>query len=105
MFFVIFFMGRNRQSAVDEAGEIFDAICTSPVAYDRFCELAARNKFYENREGDIPEGKYVELNVTSKRDPRRFLVEVETGETFLTTRHYQPGSFEHIGVLPFVGEV
>jgi hypothetical protein len=58
--------------------------------------LKSRDKFYGNQEGDIPDGNYIEMNVTSGSDPRRLLLDVNTGDIFLTKHHYAPGSFEYI---------
>ncbi|MEI7718608.1 MAG: hypothetical protein WCI72_01980 [archaeon] len=57
-----------------------------------------RDKFYENKEGEIPEGVYLELNSSKGgKDLRRALLNVDTGDLFLTNEHYAIGSFRTVG--------
>jgi hypothetical protein len=57
-----------------------------------------RGKFYENKERELPDGTYVELNSSrGGGDMRRALLDVASGDLFLTDDHYAVGSFRSLG--------
>ena len=90
--------GRRERFGVSPESELkaLVVMLQNPILREVVIANKSRQKFYDNDEGEIPEGQYIEMNVTTSNDARRLLLEVNSGELFLTNRHYAPGSFEYV---------
>ena len=46
-------------------------------------------KTYQNRDNDLPEGRYGEFEVNGPEDSRRIVIEMDTSEIYYTHDHYK----------------